>query len=216
VVALDDAYFGLFFEEQTMKESIFALLAGADKRIVAVKMDGATKEDYVWGLRTGFLTYGVSGSGDCSNIEDISLRNLYLALEHKTAGCIRGCVSNVSHLSQSIILKSMEDPHYPEYKQEKFDLLKSRALTIKEVLKNPVYSDAWDVYPFNSGYFMCIRLKGIDAEKLRVHMLDNYGIGLISIGSRNIRVAFSCLEQDQVKLLFDMVLQGINDLRASY
>lgn len=216
VVALDDAYFGLFFEVQTMKESIFALLAGADKRIVAVKMDGATKEDYVWGLRTGFLTYGVSGSGDCSNIEDISLGNLYLALEHKTAGCIRGCVSNVSHLSQSIILKSMEDPHYPEYKQEKFDLLKSRALTIKEVLKNPVYSDAWDVYPFNSGYFMCIRLKGIDAEKLRVHMLDNYGIGLISIGSRNIRVAFSCLEQDQVKLLFDMVLQGINDLRASY
>ncbi|MBF0303124.1 MAG: aminotransferase class I/II-fold pyridoxal phosphate-dependent enzyme [Desulfamplus sp.] len=221
VVGCDDAYFGLFFEDATMKESLFSLLAGADKRLVAVKLDGATKEDYVWGLRTGFITYGIA-TASCASIadsgsaaENSALSDLYLALEKKTAGCIRGCVSNVSHLSQSIVLKSMDDEHYPEYKQEKFNLLKSRALTIKEVLKDPVYSNAWDVYPFNSGYFMCIRLKGVDAERLRLHMLNNYGIGLISIGSTQIRVAFSCLEQEQVKVLFDMILQGINDLRAA-
>lgn len=211
VVGCDDAYFGLFFEEETMKESVFALLAGADKRLIAVKMDGATKEDYVWGLRTGFLTYGIGI--DSASASDSSVAKLYLALENKTAGCIRGCVSNVSHLSQSIVLKSMNDEHYPRYKQEKFNLLKARAQTIKEVLKDPVYEDAWDVYPFNSGYFMCVRLKDVDAETLRVHMLDTYGIGVISIGSENIRVAFSCIEQDQAKLLFDMLLQGVNDLR---
>lgn len=214
VVGCDDAYFGLFFEDETIKESLFALLAGADKRLVAVKLDGATKEDYVWGLRTGFVTYGI-GANYSGPSENSALNELYLALEKKTAGCIRGCVSNVSHLSQTIVLKSMEDQHYPEYKQEKFDLLKSRALRIKEVLKDPVYNDAWDVYPFNSGYFMCIRLKDVDAETLRLHMLDRYGIGLISIGSSNIRVAFSCLELEQVKLLFDMVLQGVDDLRAN-
>ncbi|MBF0378148.1 MAG: aminotransferase class I/II-fold pyridoxal phosphate-dependent enzyme [Desulfamplus sp.] len=223
VVGCDDAYFGLFYEQETMKESIFSLLTGADKRLVAVKLDGATKEDYVWGLRTGFVTYGVgvdsnspiaaSGCSCSSSLKKPSLSDLYFALEKKTAGCIRGCVSNASHLSQSLVLKSMEDENYPKYKQEKFDLLKARALAIKEVLKDPVYSDAWDVYPFNSGYFMCIRLKDVDAETLRLHMLDNYGIGLISIGKDNIRVAFSCLEQDQVKLLFDMVLQGVNELR---
>lgn len=212
VAALDDAYFGLFFEDETMKESIFSLIAGADKRLMAVKLDGATKEDYVWGLRTGFLTYGTSSASPAG---ESALSQLYLALEKKTAGCIRGCVSNVSNLSQAIILKSMEDKSYPEYKQEKFDLLKSRALTIKEVLSSPVYSDAWDVYPFNSGYFMCIRLKDVDAEQLRIYMLEMYGIGLISIGSTDIRVAFSCLEQNQVKLLFDMILQGVNDLRAN-
>ncbi|MBF0468927.1 MAG: aminotransferase class I/II-fold pyridoxal phosphate-dependent enzyme [Desulfamplus sp.] len=213
VVGCDDAYFGLFFEEETIKESVFSLLAGADKRLVAVKMDGATKEDYVWGLRTGFLTYGTGLNSAASSQDDLA--ELYLALEKKTAGCIRGCVSNVSHLSQSIVLKSMEDKSYPEYKQEKFDLLKARALAIKDVLKDPVYDNAWDVYPFNSGYFMCIRLKDVDAETLRVHMLNAYGIGLISIGSDNIRVAFSCLEQEQVKLLFDMILQGVNDLRQN-
>ncbi len=207
VVACDDAYFGLFFEEETMKESMFALLAGAHERIVAVKLDGATKEDYVWGLRVGFLTYGLK----C----DTDVEALYEALEKKTAGCIRGNVSNVSHLGQSVVLKSMEHENYADYKQEKFDLLRDRALEIKEVLKDPNYSDAWDVYPFNSGYFMCVRLKDVDAETLRVHLLDTYGTGLIAIGAKNIRVAFSCLEKEDVRLMFDTILKGINDLRAA-
>ena len=203
VAACDDAYFGLFFEAETSKESIFSKLSGADKRLVAIKLDGATKEDYVWGFRTGFITYGVSGDDDM----------LLEALEKKTAGCIRGNISNSSHLSQTIILKSMADENYDAYKQEKFELLKRRALKMKAVLKNPKFKDAFDVYPFNSGYFMCIRLKDVNAEDLRVHLLENYGTGLISIGDENIRVAFSCLEENDVETLFDIVLNGINDLR---
>jgi len=205
VAACDDAYFGLFFEEQTSKESIFTKLAGADKRIVAVKLDGATKEDYVWGFRTGFITYGVAGN-DADTL---------LALEKKSAGCIRGNISNASHLSQTILLKSMADENYEVYKKEKFDLLKNRALKMKEVLKDPKYKDAFDVYPFNSGYFMCIRLKDVNAEALRLHLLENYGTGLISIGDNNIRVAFSCLEESDVETLFGIILNGINDLRKS-
>ena len=203
VAACDDAYFGLCFEEETYKESIFSLLAGANKRLVAVKLDGATKEEYAWGLRTGFLTYGVWADNN----------TVLEALEKKTAGCIRGNISNASHLSQTIILKSMEDKNYELYKLEKFELLKKRALKIKTVLKNPKFKNAFDVYPFNSGYFMCIRLKDVDAEQLRVHLLDNYGTGLISIGSKNIRVAFSCLEESDVETLFDIILCGIADLK---
>ncbi|MBT7260596.1 MAG: hypothetical protein HN888_05665, partial [Desulfobacula sp.] len=91
--------------------------------------------------------------------------------------------------------------------------LKKRALKIKTVLKNPKFKNAFDIYPFNSGYFMCIRLKDVDAEQLRVHLLDNYGTGLISIGSKNIRVAFSCLEENDVETLFDIILSGIADLK---
>ncbi len=207
VVACDDAYFGLFFEQETMAESMFALLANAHERILAVKLDGATKEDYVWGLRVGFITYGTRAADNQNDL-------LYEALEKKTAGCIRGCISNCSHLSQSIVLKSMADENYPVYKREKFSLLKERALRIKEVLKDPKYASAFDVYPFNSGYFMCIRLKDVDAETLRVHLLDTYGTGVIAIGSKNIRVAFSCLELGDVGLMFDTILRGINDLTA--
>ena len=205
VAACDDAYFGLFFEEETSKESIFTRLAGADRRLVAIKLDGATKEDYVWGFRTGFITYGVAGDS----------AETLLALEKKSAGCIRGNISNASHLSQTILLKSMSDENYEVHKSEKFDLLKNRAIKMKQVLKDPEYSDAFDVYPFNSGYFMCIRLKDVNAETLRLHLIEKYGTGLIAIGENNIRIAFSCLEERDVKTLFDIILSGINDLRKS-
>ncbi len=205
VAACDDAYFGLFFEEETSKESIFAKIAGKADRLLAVKLDGATKEDYVWGFRTGFVTYGLAA--------DKNLEGVYDALEKKTGGCIRGNISNSSHLSQTILLKSMKDENYGSLKLEKFNLLKARAMKMKEVLKDPKYADGFDVYPFNSGYFMCIRLKDVNAEQLRVHLLENYGTGLISIGDKNIRVAFSCLEEKDVNTLFDIILRGINDLR---
>ena len=205
IAACDDAYFGLFFEEETAKESLFAKLAGKDERLLAVKLDGATKEDYVWGFRTGFVTYGL--------VADKNIEAVYDALEKKTGGCIRGNISNCSHLSQTILLKSMADENYDTLKMEKFNLLKQRALKIKEVLKDPKYADAFDVYPFNSGYFMCIRLKDVNAEELRLHLLENYGTGLISLGDKNIRVAFSCLEEKDVSILFDIILSGINDLR---
>jgi len=205
VAACDDAYFGLFFEEETSKESLFAKIAGKDKRLLAVKLDGATKEDYVWGFRVGFVTYGIAGDKDMAPV--------LAALEQKTAGCIRGNISNCSHLSQTILLKSMCDDNYDALKQEKFDLLKRRAKKMKQVLLDPKYADGFEVYPFNSGYFMCIRLKDVNAEQLRLHLLDNYGTGLISIGEKNIRVAFSCLEEKDVKTLFDIILSGINDLR---
>ena len=203
VAACDDAYFGLFFEEETSKESIFSKLAGSDKRLVAVKLDGGTKEDYIWGLRTGFITYGIAGD-DADTL---------LALEKKSAGCIRGNISNASHLSQTILLKSMGDDNYEAYKKEKFELLKSRAFKMKEVLKDPKFKESFDVYPFNSGYFMCIKLKDVNAEELRLHLLEEYGTGLIAIGQKNIRVAFSCLEENDVETLFDIILSGIEDIR---
>lgn len=205
VAGFDDAYFGLFFEPETFKQSLFAKVAGKTSRLLAVKLDGPTKEDYVMGLRAGFTTYAVAADAD--------LEGVYEALEKKTAGCIRGNISNCSHLSQIILVKSMEDENYERLKQEKFDLLKSRAMAIKEVLKDPKYADGFDVYPFNSGYFLCIRVKGVNAEALRLHLLEDYGTGLISIGEDNLRVAFSCLEEKDVKTLFDIILSGINDLR---
>lgn len=205
VIAItDDAYFGLFFEEETMKESVFARLAGSSERLVAIKMDGATKENFVWGLRVGFMTYGCKVKGDPAAV--------YNALERKTAGGVRGNISNASHLSQSIVLKSMNDKAFEEESREKFEILRKRAAKVKEVLADPKYNDAWDVYPFNSGYFMCVKLKTVDAEQLRVHLLDKYGVGLIALGERNLRVAFSCLEESDVQELFDTVLQGIRDL----
>lgn len=167
-------------------------------------MDGATKEDYVWGLRVAFVTYGIPA---CENQAAV-----YDALEKKTAGAVRGNISNASHLSQSIVLKAMQSEGYWESKEEKGKILKTRANKVGEVSRDAKYADAWSVYPFNSGYFMCIALKNTDAETLRLHLLDKYGVGLIALGATDIRVAFSCLELGDVEELFDIIYQGIQDL----
>ena len=200
----DDSYFGLFYEHDVLQESLFARFCGRDSRLLAIKLDGCTKENYVWGLRVGFITYGVSTASDTAAVYD--------ALEKKTAGCIRGTISNASHLGQTIVLKSMQDEKYSVEKKDKFETMQKRALRVKAVLSDAKYQDAWDVYPFNSGYFMCLRLRTVPAEKLRVHLLDKYGVGLIALGEANLRVAFSCLEEEDIQELFDIILQGVRDL----
>jgi len=204
VVILDDAYFGLFYDDNVMKESLFALLAGVHPRIMAIKLDAATKEIYVWGLRVGFITYGTFLKG--------SPEDAYEALEKKTAGAVRGTISNSPHLSQSIVLGSLNSDNYKIEKEEKFRIMSNRATRVKEVLASNKYSEAWDVYPFNSGYFMCMGLKTVDAEELRLHLLDRYGVGVISLGKTDIRVAFSCVEEENIAELFDIIFQGIKDL----
>ena len=207
IAAMDDAYFGLFYEEQTLKESLFALLSGQHPNLLAVKLDGGTKEHFIWGLRIGFITYGAACQGD--------LAPLYEALEKKTAGGVRGNISNASHLSQTLLLKSMKNPDNLAEREEKFKTLKGRALAVKSVLADPRYDGAWKPHPFNSGYFMCLRLSTVEAEPLRVHLLDKYGVGLISLGKYDLRVAFSCIDENQVQELFDTILQGIKDLEAT-
>ncbi len=204
LAVMDDSYFGLFYEDDTFRESLFALLAGADPNLLAVKLDGATKEYFVWGFRVGFITYGALFEDDRG----------YEALEKKTAGCVRGNISNASHLSQSLLLRCIEDPGTAKEMEEKFSILRQRSLEVKKVLEDPKYADAFEPYPFNSGYFMCLRLKTVDAEALRVHLLERFGVGLISLGSDKLRVAYSCIEQSQVRELFDIILQGVRDLET--
>ena len=204
VAFLDDAYFGLFYDDGAMKESIFTLLMDRNPNLLAIKLDGATKENFVWGLRVGFVTYGCPVKGES--------RLFYDALEKKTAGAVRGSISNASHLSQELVLKSLQSDAYLDEKQEKFEIMRDRAAEVKRVLSNEKYADAWDVYPFNSGYFMCLKLKTVQAEPLRVHLLDKYGVGLIALGETDLRVAFSCLEKEDTEALFDTVLRGVEDL----
>jgi len=208
VVALtDDAYYGLFFDGQAMKQSLFTKIAGVHPRLLAIKGDAATKEAYVWGLRVGFLTFAASGTPAGSP--------LYEALEKKVGGCIRGAISNSPQLSQAIVLKALRDPAFFEQRSAKAALLRARAMKVREVLSQPKYAEAWTPYPFNSGYFMCVRLNRVGAEPLRVHLLKTYGVGTISTAETDLRIAFSSLEEHEIQDFFDLVLRAWQDLTAA-
>lgn len=198
VAVTDDAYFGLFFED-SLHESLFASLCDLHPRILPVKVDGATKEEYVWGFRVGFITYG--GSAD-----------LLSALEQKTTGIIRATISSGPHPSQTFVLNALNSPDFLQQKQEKFEIMKGRANRVKAILDSGKYNDAWSYYPFNSGYFMCLKLSTVDAESLRTHLLDQYGVGTIALGQTDLRIAFSCIEEADLEELFELVYQGVKDL----
>lgn len=202
IVIHDDAYFGLFYED-SIQESLFGRIANLHPRVLAVKVDGPTKEEYVWGFRVGFLTFAAEN--------EIILK----ALENKVLGIIRGTLSSGSHPSQTFVLQALKSPDYLAQKQEKYDILKQRALKVKEILNNNKYQDAWDYYPFNSGYFMCLKLKKNDAERLRQHLLERYGVGIIALGNGDIRIAFSCVEEENIQELFDLIYQGVKDLEMA-
>lgn len=206
VAVTDDAYFSLVYDEHSLQESVFGWLANLHERVLAIKLDGATKEEFVWGFRTAFMTYAPGGR--CTD-------ELLTALEKKTMGNIRASISNCAHPSQTIVLKALDDPNFAAEKRQKFDLMKARSDKIHEVLADPKYDEVMTAYPFNAGYFMCLKLKTVEAEPLRVHLLDEYGVGLISMGKVDLRIAFSCLEVEQIAEMFEIIYQGIKDLEGN-
>jgi len=193
VVLVDDAYFGLSYEAGILEESVFSMLAKAHNNILAVKIDGVSKEEYAWGLRVGFLTFASLGL-DGQALE---------ALTDKAAGAIRGSISNVSNLSQQLILKAMRASGYKKEKEAHKALLLSRYKKVQETLAaHPEYQKCFEALPFNSGYFMCVRiLPPNNAEAVRQKMLAGYGVGVVA-SNDVLRIAFSSTPEDRIEELF--------------
>ncbi len=197
LVVIDDAYFGLVYREGIYRQSLFSELAGLHENVLAIKVDGATKEDYVWGFRVGFITYGIKNG-----------KELYPALESKTAGAIRGTISNASNLSQSLLYEAYSSGSYMEEKKSKYEILKSRFEEVVKILsEHKEYEEEFSSLPFNSGYFMCIKLKNVDAEKIRQTLLNKYNTGVIAMGDI-LRIAFSSVRGELIPSLFENIYKA--------
>lgn len=205
VVVCDDAYYGMFFAAECERESLFGRLAQAHENLLAVKVDGATKEEFVWGLRVGFLTFGVKNGTPAA----------YAVLEQKTAGMVRATVSNITHPGQTIVLKALQDPNFRHQQAEKVELLRRRAMLTDSECRRPEYADCWEVYPFNAGYFMCLRLKGAAADTVRIRLLEEHQLGTIALGQTDLRVAFSCLLESQIADVFVRIAQAVRAVRGA-
>jgi aspartate/methionine/tyrosine aminotransferase len=197
IVIMDDSYFGLGFEEDMFTESLFAELAKCHENLLAIKCDGLTKEEFSWGLRVGFVTYGIKNGS----------KELYKALEDKTAGAIRGNISNASHPAQNLFLNAIKTPEHDQEKEKSKLKMKERYLKVKEVLgKHPEYAECFEALPFNSGYFMCIRLKKADPDKLWELLLNKYSTGVICYSEQKLfRIAFASTPAAKIEKLFSNI-----------
>ncbi len=203
VVILDDAYFGLVYEKGIHGESLFAEFSKLHENVLAVKLDGTTKEDYVWGLRVGFIMFAFKGA----SAEQLK------ALEVKAAGNVRSCISNASSIGQHLTIAAFADPKYDAEKREKYAVLKRRYQEIRRILKShKEYAESFEVMPFNSGYFMCVRPRGVEAECVRKQLIAKYSTGTIVL-SGLIRLAFSTISTAKLAKLFANVDAAIRDIK---
>ena len=201
MVWCDDAYFGLNYEDNIEKQSLFAYLCDLHKNVLAAKIDGPTKEDFAWGFRTGFITFGCKGLSDAQ----------YEALVKKLMAAIRSSVSCAATPSQSLILKAASDGKLEEEKAEFRKILERRYKLVRDFVSTHE-SKFIKPLPFNSGYFMSFDTMSIDAEKLRQKLLNDRGIGTISIDAKTLRVAFSSLDEEKINIVYQAIYDIADEL----
>lgn len=202
VVLCDDAYYGLFYDKNIYPGSIFSKLAGIHDNIVAVKIDGISKECYAWGFRVGFITFA-------DNFQSV---DGYGVMEEKAISGIRSSVSSCSSIAQAVLSHAIKDEDYSKEREEKYKILESRVAKVKQIVYREEYKSYWDVYPFNSGYFMCLRIKDIPADTVRKHALFRYGLGTIAF-DQDLRVAFSCISEENLETVFQIIANSIEDIK---
>ena len=195
LVICDDAYFGLVYREGIFCESLAAKLADLHERVTVAKVDGITKEMFAWGERVAFIAYG----------NRLMNEGVARVLEDKTAGAVRGSVSNACTHSQMNALETLKSGSYRVEHESHYATLKARHdMVVKTLTAHPEYEDAFTALPFNSGYFMCVRLNNIiSADEVRKYALKEHNTGTISLPSNIIRIAYSGVPTQLIPQLFD-------------
>lgn len=201
MVWCDDAYFGLNYEDNIEKQSLFAYLCDLHENVLAAKIDGPTKEDFAWGFRTGFITFGCKGLSDAQ----------YEALVKKLMAAIRSSVSCAATPSQSLILKAASSGKFEEEKAEFRKILERRYKLVREFVSTHE-SKFIKPLPFNSGYFMSFDTMSLNAEELRQKLLNERGIGTISIDDKTLRVAFSSLDEEKINTVYQAIYDVADEL----
>ncbi len=202
MVWCDDAYFGLNYEKDIESQSLFAHLCDLSPNVLAAKIDGPTKEDFAWGFRCGFITFGCKGLTE----------EQYDALVKKLMAAIRSSVSCSSTPPQSLLLKAFQNPAQVEKEKAEFRAVLEKRYALVKKFTTTHTSENITPLPFNSGYFMAFDTKKVNAETLRQKLLKERGIGTISIDSRTLRVAFSSLEEDKIDIVYQAIYETADEL----
>ena len=206
VVVCDDAYAGLVYEPEVPRRSLFWELAGAHPNLVAVKVDGATKEVCFFGGRVGFLTFGFQPGSAAAR-----------ALEAKVAALVRSGIGAAPSASQAVLLAALCDATLESQVEAVRQLLARRWQALREVLA-AADRERVDWLPFNAGCFALVEVPerlGIGAAAVRRHLLAHWDTGLVSIAPRYLRIAHCSLDAAALPELVRRLEAGIGELAAA-
>ena len=105
------------------------------------------------------------------------------------------------------------DTDYNKQKENKFLLMQNRYEAVKDALKDEKYRKHFKALPYNSGYFMCVKLEeGLDADRVRQLLIEKYSIGTISLNNV-LRLAFSAVAATDIKEMFEGIYKACEECR---
>ena len=190
---------------------LFSLLAGRSERLLAVKVDGVSKEFCLWGFRIGFITFGAAAA----KTEDV--KTIYSVLEEKSKGLVRATVSNVSNPLQHIVLHMISSNDVLSLREQAVSLLKKRYKILKNVIEEHSHmQDLIRPYPFNSAYFVTFKIfsPNVNAYKLREELIHR-NIGLIANEKDEIRIAYSGIDDKDISYAISTLYDVVKEMSTS-
>jgi len=206
VVLVDDAYAGLVYEESSPPGSPFWELAGVHEQLIAVKVDGATKEFFFFGGRVGFLTFGYRPGSPVAK-----------ALENKLACLLRSTVGSPVALSQVVLLQALRDGAIRDQVAAARRIARERYAAVRPLLAE-LDPHLLRSLPFNAGFFVLLELPeelGVGADAVRRHLLARHDTGVVAIGERYLRLAVCSVAAAVLPELLRRVELGVSELAAA-
>lgn len=206
VVICDDAYSGLVFEPDIPRTSPFWDLAGRHPNLIAVKVDGTTKELSYFGGRVGFLSFGIAADSPAAEV-----------LENKVKCLVRAGVGSPVSTGQVLAVQALQAPDLEAQVAEVHDLLGRRFRALAAAF-SALDRDLLRPLPMNSGCFGLAELgprareHGVTAEAIRQHLLAHEDTGVVAIGDDYVRVAFCSVDEEALAELVHRLERGVAEL----
>jgi aspartate/methionine/tyrosine aminotransferase len=158
------------------RESPFWELVGLHPNLVPVKVDGATKEYSFFGGRVGFVTFACEPGSEMA-----------AALESKVKGSCAPSWARRWRRRRCCSCKRSKPPDAEAQVEAIRVLLAERYRALQQALQK-VDERLLRPLPFNSGCFALVELAeslGVTAEEVRLHLLDRFDTGVVSVGQRH-------------------------------
>ncbi|MEM9557830.1 MAG: aminotransferase class I/II-fold pyridoxal phosphate-dependent enzyme [Acidobacteriota bacterium] len=202
LVLSDDAYSGLVYADDAPSRSLFWDLAGRHENLLAVKLDGATKEFSFFGGRVGFVTFGLELSERAQS-----------ALDNKFASMIRSTVGSPVASSQVVLLQSLRGDAEAEVNdvrrvaRARYDAVMPVLETVDRALLRPL--------PFNAGFFVLMELPeelGLDPHDVRRYLIARHDVGIVGAQPNYLRLATCSVAAEMLPEMMRRIEAGVREL----
>jgi len=210
VIAItDDAYEGFQYTDEALKYSIFVDLAGK-RNVLAVKLDGISKEFLFYGGRIGCITFGVP--------ETLAAKKDLISkeLEEKAGAVIRSSISNCSHAVQHIIRRALAG-HMGKLLAERQKVIEVMRRRWQAYNREMAKADDRYLKPLasNSGFFSSVDLVSAKACEVADLLMREYKVGVVPSeagGQNSLRIAFCSVPEKDIPKLVQSVFDAAQRL----